>query len=607
MTERWPVTILPVGPVAVATRIWRFRQTLHVTALAKATFAFTPGRPMVLSTPLPINVAEVPGGPMRTTGAFAPCDIVPLLPRADVTFSGHAYAPGRSGARNLRVRLALSRPREAGSGASDGPLLLDKSLEVIGTRTATRAWPNPPPALFTKMALVYERAYGGTEHHTNPIGTGAEADVRGRIHLPNVVHAPNTAVPVEPAGFAPVPIKWPLRTRLLPNLGDMLRAPVASLPDDIDLGHFHSAPFDQRIDFLRGDEWIILDKLTAKHERLETQLPGAIGVARVVTREGEQHELPMRADTLWIDGDAEVCTVVWRGSFPVPNDAALPLIAIAAGVQLRGAEPTWPAIDWPHAQGGSETQRPATPRISPLGGTVMITQNGGSEERPPPTQVLSSTFVRGGTLVIDTEAAASTQSPEAQAIASSKPSLARPSEGLPPRRQISVNMLAGGDEDTVDADSSGLAAEFADSLDGEDEMPLSTADIIVESTTHDDDADSTEDGPGPRLAPSPLSIASDPTDAEEPASVERPLEGLGQAVDSSRIGIEPPVPAVARASGVVSLSSWRGDDDDDDDDAATHVLPSPLDRDADAQRALTPPPDSVDRPTSSSQKTKRKP
>ena len=599
MTERWPVTILPVGPVAVATRIWRFRATLHVTALAKATFAFTPGGVMSLTTPLQINVAEVPGGPMRTTGAFAPSDIVPLLPRADVTFSGHAYAPGRTGARTLRVRLALSRPRGPESGPSDGPLLLDKSLEIIGTRTATRAWPNPPPALFTKMALVYERAFGGTGHHTNPIGTGAEADIRGRTHLPNVVHAANTAVPVEPAGFGAVPIKWPLRTRLLPNLGDMLRAPIASLPDDIDLAHFHSAPFDQRIDFLRGDEWIILDRLNATHERVETRLPGAVGVARVMTRDGEQHALNMRADTLWIDGDAELCTVVWRGSFPVPTDASLPLIAIAAGVELPGAPVAWPSIEWPRSE-VVEMPRIATPRISPLGGTMVIPENE-SEEGPPPTMVLSSTFVRGGTLVIDPEVAEAARAAYPQTLpgappAPPPPSLQRTTEGQPKRARISIDQLAGGNEDTVDADSSGLAADLAGGLDdGEEEAVLSTSDIIVESTIDDD---ATQDAVGEgvdgasNLDGTSISIAPPATEPlpqreSEQGEKERPF-------------------SPARASGVVPLSAWRGPDDDDDDDAATHVVPT-IDLSPEAvQRALTPPPDSIDRPTSSSPKTKQK-
>ena len=33
--------------------------------------------------------------------------------------------------------------------------------------------------------------------------------------------------------------------------------------------------------------------------------------------------LALRADTLFIDGEAERCTVTWRGSFPVPSVPAL--------------------------------------------------------------------------------------------------------------------------------------------------------------------------------------------------------------------------------------------------------------------------------------------
>ncbi len=557
MPDRWPVTIQPVGPVAVASRIWRHRGALHVTALAKATFGFVPDGPMSLEAPMGINVAEVPGGPMRTTGAWAPSDLVPLLPRADVTFVGHAYASAKTGARSVRVRLALSRPRSPGAGPTEGPLLLDKSLEIVGARTATSAWSNPPAAVFTRMPIVYERAFGGTTHHSNPIGTGAEADVRGRTHLPNVTHPPHTAVPVEPAGFAPVPVAWPLRNRLLPGLAEMLRAPVASLPEGVDLAHFHAAPFDQRVEFLRGDEWILLDRLSPKHDRLATRLPDVVGVARVYTVDGEQHVLTMRADSLWIDGDGERCCVVWRGSFPVPSEASLPMLSISAGVEQAGHPALWPPVQWPHA--ATPPSAPASPVADTLALATQRTQRGpalsstvvldreGSDEVPP-TMVLSSTFVRGGTLVIDTEVAQSIKSPSPPA---------------PRASEARADAAGFADDDTVDAESRSIEPAAA-----------------------------IEEEPAPR------SIVLTDEDFVEEAPGELDID----VVVESR-----PAPAAdpTRASGVVPLSAWRTDDDDEGDDAATRVRPESA-LTGEHPRVDTPPPGSVERPTSSQPETRKR-
>src|SRR5260221_14439223 len=110
MNDHVSVMILPVGPVSVATRVWRYRGQFHVTAVAKATFSLKNGEPMPTAAPLGLNAEEVSskGAPGIVR---APYDLVPLLPRADVTFVGHAYAHG-NGARTERVRLAISRPRD---------------------------------------------------------------------------------------------------------------------------------------------------------------------------------------------------------------------------------------------------------------------------------------------------------------------------------------------------------------------------------------------------------------------------------------------------------------------------------------------------------------
>lgn len=398
MSENGPVKIQPVGRVAVATRAWRFRGQIHVTAIAKATLGFAPGAPMPIIEPAPIHDQDVRSSQNRST-VVAPADTVPLLPRTDVTLVGSAYA-GRSGAQRARVRFAISRPRPGSEDPAEGPFLFDKSLDVFGPRTMTGGWANPQPALFTRMPLGYDRALGGPDHPLNPAGTGTHPDARGRVQMPNIQHPPNTAMPVEPAGFGPIPMSWPVRARLFPNLEPTLAQPWFELPPHVDLAHFHAAPFDQRVDFLRGTEWIVLERLHPRLDAFATGLPGVRGVARVYTRSGEEHALQLRADSLWVDADNERCTVTFRGSFPVPNEDALKLVAIAAGYETDASPAAWPVIDWPRTLVIDVGTRP-------LQQTMVIE----AEERTndaPATMVLSSSVVRGGTLVLEVDAQVST-------------------------------------------------------------------------------------------------------------------------------------------------------------------------------------------------------
>lgn len=399
MSENGPVKIQPVGRVNVATRAWRYRGQIHVTAMAKATLGFNPGGPMSIIEPAPIHEQDVRSSQNRST-VIAPADTVPLLPRTDVTLVGSAYA-GRSGAQRARVRFAISRPRPGSEDPTEGPFLFDKSLDVFGPRTMTGGWANPQPALFTRMPLGYDRALGGPEHPVNPAGTGNQADARGRTQLPNIQHPTSAAMPVEPAGFAPIPAAWPVRDRLFPNLEATLAQPWFDLPPHVDLAHFHAAPFDQRVDFLRGNEWIVLEKMHPRLDMFATALPGLRGVARVYTRTGEEHALQLRADALWVDADNERCTVTFRGSFPVPTEDALKLLAIAAGYETDAMPAVWPVIDWPRTLVIDVGNRP-------LQQTLVIEPEERTSDLAPHTMVLSSSVVRGGTLVLESEAQVST-------------------------------------------------------------------------------------------------------------------------------------------------------------------------------------------------------
>ena len=63
----------------------------------------------------------------------------------------------------------------------------------------------------------------------------------------------------------------------------------------------------------------MLENLSAQHPRLSTTLPGLRPRSFVARRGKGLAELPLTCDTLWIDTDRSICTLVWRGQLPLQH------------------------------------------------------------------------------------------------------------------------------------------------------------------------------------------------------------------------------------------------------------------------------------------------
>jgi uncharacterized protein YjbI with pentapeptide repeats len=134
-----------------------------------------------------------------------------------------------------------------------------------------------------------------------------------------------------------------VRARLLGRLDARgLDAADAEIPEGIDWRWFHAAPLDQQIGLLRGDEWIILDGMHPTLGRFQTRLPGAVARAQWRLRGhggAEMTPVELHADTLIIDADRLVASVISRGRFELAraDDAR-----VVAGVELPGQPIVWP-------------------------------------------------------------------------------------------------------------------------------------------------------------------------------------------------------------------------------------------------------------------------
>ena len=343
----WPVEIHPIGLVACATTLWRFRGQLRVTAIVKAAFSFVQGDAMELEEPDDVLVDDVPYGgdpwtlvglgpawgagdapPDATRSAWAAGDLAPFRLQADVTLVGRAFLPSGRGA----VRLAVFGEH----------LLVDKKLRVV--RQADEALPVP---------LVYERALGGAGSPDNPAGTGLSPG----SPLPDLT---DPADPRRPVGLAPIPRWWPARAQLLGTLDPSLvtqrtqrtqraqRTHVPSIlevPADFDWAYFQAAPPGQVVDFLRGDEWVRLEGMDEEHPILQSRLPSATAAGRAYGLHGPDGPavpVAFRADNLHIDADRRRCSVTYRASFSIASAEVLAQLVLLAGVELPGYPIRWP-------------------------------------------------------------------------------------------------------------------------------------------------------------------------------------------------------------------------------------------------------------------------
>lgn len=319
---------VPIGRCDAATVAWQLKGEIRVTAIVKATFAFAPDAPMPRVDPRPIIREDVhhSGNAMRSIVLAS--DLAPYKKRADVLFTGQAHAPAGA-SESMTVSFGLT-----GETSGDRPRVLFEKALLIRKKGG-----------FDRLRLLYEHAVGGPGDEENPFGEDPEDDESAEE-----VHVFDPRDASRPAGFAPVPRTMSPRKRLLGALPIPALGPeIVQIPDAFSFDFFQVAPPDQRTDFLRGDEQILLSGLHPRVPRLQMRLPGCRGVARVFGLSAfgipEGTALAMYADTLHVSGEEERCFVTWRGTFAVPSEAALSSVRIAAAVEMPGEPVVWPSRD----------------------------------------------------------------------------------------------------------------------------------------------------------------------------------------------------------------------------------------------------------------------
>jgi uncharacterized protein YjbI with pentapeptide repeats len=263
-----------------------------------------------------------------------------LMPkvRGEVLLAGSAYAAQGLATTEQFVRLQLGS--------------IDKRIRVLGDRQwmygLLPLFRITPPAPFTKMPLVWNRAFGGARHPANPEGRGYDpnplAALWGRNHgpMPNL-EAPERPVRghrrrCAPAGFGPIDVGWQPRRRWIGTYGKAWQALAhPGLADDTDPAFFNAAPLDQRIDgHFQGGEAYRLEGMHPQRPVIEGHLP-ELRPRAFVLRKGRPsdaaEEVALAFDTVWFFPDLELGVAIHRGETPIDDGMALDVEALMVGYE----------------------------------------------------------------------------------------------------------------------------------------------------------------------------------------------------------------------------------------------------------------------------------
>jgi|GEM_PF-1079563 len=281
-----------------------------LTLICKATFSLASGTAVVAREPDGINEQDNHWDDDPQKSVYAPSDLVPYKPNAEVVLVGNAFAPRGEAVRSLFARIVVGQ--------------LDKSIEVFAQRTIAPDGSLVDGPRWTQMSLRYERAAGG-EGSWNPVGVDISAkDAYGRRAVPNLLPPAfpdvDRCVSIPAIGFGPLAARWPARRDKLGALASAFSRGNwmdTALGMDFDGSYFQSAPSDQYVEEIRADETIVLENLHPEVERLVTRLPGLRPRTRVEIEGLDPWELSLVADTLWIDTNRATCTVTFRGQLPL--------------------------------------------------------------------------------------------------------------------------------------------------------------------------------------------------------------------------------------------------------------------------------------------------
>lgn len=349
------IEVLPIGPVAVATRGWHSRGRRLFTVIVKVTCTIEHDGHMSVIAPAPIATEERHYRRNPVASLTRGSDLALLVPRPEVVVVGSAHAaPGRE-LTQTTVRLAVQR---------DNTMLINKRLEIFGDRRGRPGQEPPPPAPFRSIPIQYERALGGIASRENPVGIGMAVDADGLLTHPNVVLPGQGGA--SPAGFGPIPSAWPIRKKRRGSMSwsNANSAADVEVPADFDDAYYQTAPADQQTQEILGGDLIAIVNMHPDIPMLRTYLPKGRGVAMAQTARGDRLPLALRIDTVHLEPDAMLAEIVYRGA-SVISEQDFADLRVAGSIELPDAPVTFPDLSTV-AGLVARTSKPGVEQTAPL-------------------------------------------------------------------------------------------------------------------------------------------------------------------------------------------------------------------------------------------------
>ena len=282
---------------------------------------------------------SLPAGQVLDLGMRKPC--------AEVLVAGHAHAPNGQAVTQMQVGLQL------GAGLSDGPWVIDKTLQVIGDRRwrsgvlpVRRIEPAQP---FVQMPLEYRLAYGGQGYADNPQGRGY-LHQRGSLWrgprsgpMPNILYPDQTIVPGRsrhtPAGLGALDLGCAARQALAGHYDQhWVEQAFPGYADDMGWAIFNAAAPDQRLPGLfSGAEHYRLQGLHPQQPCLQGRLPPIHARAFIARADQPQLvEVPLQADTLWLLPDHQLGIYLFHGDLPIADSDARDVTQLLVAYEAAG-------------------------------------------------------------------------------------------------------------------------------------------------------------------------------------------------------------------------------------------------------------------------------
>ncbi|MGJ8680381.1 DUF2169 domain-containing protein [Paraglaciecola sp.] len=246
-------------------------------------------------------------------------DLIIYKPKADLTLSGLAYP----------------QLGQAGCTVTFGVGEWSKSLATFNDRFwrwGSATAPEPFGAEKNAIPLIYENAFGGSQFSGNPVGKGINKVTTKQGEelqpLPNVEHVNSfVSSPSQkstPAGFGPLKDNWADKTPVKGTYDDKwLKQHFPYFPKDFDWGYFNTAPQDQQVAYLSGDETLYFANLRPELPQFSSQLPELrprLFLHGELDGNAFFQEVTLRIDTLHVDMEKQQVNLVWRGVVGVQSD-----------------------------------------------------------------------------------------------------------------------------------------------------------------------------------------------------------------------------------------------------------------------------------------------